>query len=74
MHVIACKAYIELYRRDPARALTPEAEYHRHRREDRTPEARAEQRGHRLHARFAEINRQQAISATRWASPPDILE
>lgn len=74
LHIVDCSAYLDLYDRDPQRALTPIAEYERYRREDSTPEARAVQRGHRLERRFAEINRLHAVSATRWACPPDILE
>lgn len=73
LHIIECEDYVDLYLHDPARALTPAAEFERHRNED-TPEARAVARGARLQARFAEINKQQAASATRWARPPDILE
>lgn len=74
LHIAECSQYIELYQRDPSRALTPEAEYERHRTVDMTPEARAFQRGVRLKHRFAEINQQQQASASRWATPPDILE
>jgi hypothetical protein len=73
-HIVDCFAYLDLFQRDPARALGPAAEYERYRAEDRSPEARAEQRGERLQVRFAEINRQQAVSASRWAKPPDILD
>lgn len=73
-HVIACQAFIELFERDPGRALTPEAELIRFLHEDDTPEARAAARGQRLEERFAEINRQQAVSASRWATPPDLLD
>lgn len=74
LHVLECAEYLALFQRDPSRALTPVAEYDRYRREDATPEARAVRRGQRLHVRFAEINRQQAASASRWACPPDLLE
>lgn len=74
LHILTCQAYIELFERDPESALTPEAEFIRFRREDDTPEARALARGNRLHQRFTEINRQQVASASRWATPPDILE
>lgn len=73
LHIVECGRYIDLYARHPERALAPVAEYDRYRREN-TPEARAEQRGQRLHARFAEINRQQAASVTRWTTPPDLLD
>lgn len=74
LHVVECTDYIELFRQEPARALDPHAEYVRYRREHGSPEARAVQRGHRLEVRFAEINRHQAASTSRWATPPDILE
>lgn len=73
-HVLACKAYIDLFEREPGSALTPEAELARFRREDDTPEARAVARGLRLEERFAEINAAQAASASRWATPPDLLD
>lgn len=74
LHVIDCPDYLDLYARQPDKALTPVAEYTRYRTEDRNPEARAEQRSARLVVRFAEINRQQAVSAARWAKPPDLLD
>lgn len=74
LHVVSCEAYLALYEHDPERALDPVAENERFRSEENTPEARAEQRGVRLETRFAEINRLQAVSASRWARPPDILE
>lgn len=74
LHMIECQAYIELFKHNPARALGPAEEYERHRREDTTPEARAVARGHRLRLRFADINRQQQASVSRWATPPDILD
>lgn len=73
-HVVSCPSYLDLFEHDPARCLDPAAEYERFRTEDNTPEARAQQRGARLELRFAEINRLQAHSATRWARPPDILD
>lgn len=72
-HILSCDRYNDLYSREPGRALTPQAEHERFRTEN-TPQARAEQRSHRLRARFAEINRHQAATANRWAQPPDILE
>lgn len=74
VHVLACKAFIDVFEQDPERALTPEAELDRFRREDDTPEAKAVARGLRLEERFAAINRQQQVSASRWVTPPDILE
>lgn len=74
LHIVSCPDYLALYEQHPERALEPEAEYSRFRTEDTTPEARAQQRGARLEVRFAEINRQQAASATRWSKPPDILD
>jgi hypothetical protein len=73
-HMVSCSDFIDLFGRDPAKALDPEAEYDRYRAEERNAEARAHQRGERLAVRFAEINRQQAASASRWAKPPDILD
>ncbi len=73
-HIVDCPQYLNLYQQDPHRCLAPEAEYERFRREDNSPVAKAEQRGTKLAARFAEINRHQARSAARWQRPPDILE
>lgn len=74
LHILDCTSYIELFQRDPGLALTPEAELSRFRREDDTPEARARRRGERLTPRFAEINRAQLAAASRWATPPDLLD
>lgn len=73
-HIVDCANFLALYQEDPDRCLTPAAEYERYRREDTSAVARAEQRGTRLAARFAEINRHQSASAARWQRPPDILE
>lgn len=73
-HIVDCPSYLNLFEHDPGRCLTPAAEYHRHRTEDNTPVAKAEQRGTRLAVRFAEINRQQLACVARWQRPPDILE
>lgn len=73
-HVNTCEPYLALYRTDPANCPTPAEEYRRHRTEDATPEARALAREQRLTRRFAELNRHQAASTVRWATPPDILE
>lgn len=74
LHILSCPLYGELFAREPERCLDPAAENERYRAEENTPQARAEQRGERLHQRFSEINRQQAVSASRWARPPDILD
>jgi len=74
LHLVDCPQYIDLFQRQPERCLAPAAEYERFRNEDNSVVARAEQRGTRLAARFADINRHQAASAARWARPPDILE
>ncbi len=74
LHIVSCKAYTELFQREPGKCLDPAAEAARYRTEEQTPEARAEQRGARLEQRFAEINQLQAVSATRWSKPPDILD
>lgn len=73
LHVVACDEYIDLFARDPEAALDPHTDFVQHRRAQ-TAQARAIERGHRLEARFAEINRQQAASASRWVTPPDILD
>lgn len=73
-HIVDCQSYIELYERDPASCLDPVTELNRYREHGGGSQARAEQRDERRRARFAEINRQQLASASRWASPPDILE
>lgn len=73
-HIVSCPDYAELFQSDPSKALDPAAEHRRFQTEDRSPEARAEQRGERLLVRFADINRQQAASTARWAKPPSILD
>lgn len=73
-HIVDCQSYIELYEQAPERCLDPVAEWDRYRERGGGTQERAEQRDERLRARFAEINRQQLASASRWASPPDILD
>lgn len=73
-HIVDCPLYLHLFDEQPDRCLAPAAEYERHRAEDNSALARAEQRGTRLAARFAELNRHQAASNARWQRPPDILE
>lgn len=73
-HIVDCPLYVDLFHHDPDRCLAPAAEFERYRTEDNSAIARAEQRGTRLSARFAEINRHQAVSTARWLRPPDILE
>ncbi len=74
LHIVSCQAYSELFQRQPGKCLDPAAEAARYRAEEQNPEARAEQRGVRLEQRFAEINQLQAVSASRWSRPPDILD
>lgn len=74
LHIVDCDKYLKLYQHDPERCLGPAAEYERFRVEENSAIARVEQRGTRLAARFAEINKHQAVSAARWARPKDILE
>jgi hypothetical protein len=73
-HIVDCPEYLTLFENHPGRCLTPVAEFERYRRDDDSAMARAQQRGSRLAARFAQINRHQAASAARWQRPPDILE
>lgn len=72
-HVIACPDYIQLHHSEPGRCLDPEAEYTKHRNEN-TSEARAVRRDQRLLQRFADMEAQHAIQASRWKRPKDILE
>jgi hypothetical protein len=74
LHVLTCSRYLDLFRQDPARCLDPAAEYERYRTEELNPEARAERRDVRLRDRFAELDRQQAVQADRWRTPPDLLD
>ncbi len=74
LHTIDCPAYLDLYRRDPQKCLSPAEELERHRGEDTTAEARAQRRSDRAKLRSIEHNRHQAASAKRWATPPDLLD
>lgn len=71
---MTCPDYLALYRREPGRALDPDAEWNRYRNEDTTSEARAHRRDLTLRRRFAEMERRQSIQANRWHRPKDILE
>lgn len=73
-HVMTCPQYIELYRSEPSRCLDPEAEYHRHRNDEGTSEARAQRRHLRLTDSFTDMERRQALQAARWRRPKDILD
>lgn len=73
-HVIDCSQYIELFVSAPLRCLAPAEEYQRYQAQEHSAVAKAEHRGARLAARFAEINRHQAAATVRWQRPPDILE
>jgi hypothetical protein len=67
-HVLKCEKFAELYRADPARALTPAQEYARWRRE----EARAEH-AQDLAGRVADTQDRRARSVARF-EVPDPLE
>ncbi len=71
-HTLICDAYIELYRTDRSRALSPAAEAAEHRRRN-TAQARAVDRDLRLRARFAELEQEVRVQSTRWRTPPDLL-
>jgi hypothetical protein len=73
-HVMTCPQYIELYQHDPARCLDPAAEYQRYRTDEDTSEARARRRHLRLADSYIDLERRQALQATRWRKPKDILE
>ena len=73
-HVLGCSEYAQLYRCDPERCLSPEAEYVRFRTQDDTFEARAERRELRIRDIFASMAQQQAAHASRWSTPKDILD
>lgn len=60
-HVLVCQAYAVLYRRDPAAALAPAAEYARWREQDKAAERRAG-----LARRVADTVAQRASSVTRY--------
>jgi hypothetical protein len=74
LHIVDCHKYLELFQQHPERCLAPVAEHERYRTEDNSPVARAEQRGTRLTARFAEINQHHQRTAARWRRPKDILD
>jgi hypothetical protein len=73
-HIMSCPQYVALFQKDPARALTPEAEYERWQAEDNNPEAREAAREARISVRIAESVVKQGNQHTRWATPPDILD
>jgi hypothetical protein len=68
-HVQKCPDFLALYRTDPARALDPEAEYRRWVAEDRRDEA-----AQRRRAVIEEAESSRAQRASRFATPPDVLE
>lgn len=72
-HLVSCEKYIALFKNHPERALLPEAEYERYKREDRSPEAKAEAKEQRLHATLVDEDRRRASQEARWATPKDIL-
>lgn len=68
-HVLECPGFRELFLRDPAAALDPEAEYARWQAEDLSGE-RAERR-----QQAEDDNKsRRAAMASRYATPKDILE
>lgn len=73
-HVVVCPDYAQLYREDPARALSPEDEYNRWKVEDHSPEARAERKDQKQQDMWVKLDRSRDASDKRWATPPDILE
>jgi hypothetical protein len=68
-HTRYCAKYAALWLRHPDRAIDPEAEFIRWRDEERP----AEREGRREEV-IAEADRRRAVQASRWATPPDILE
>lgn len=73
-HILQCPDYIALYKVDPARALTPEAEWERWQAEENNPEAREAAREERIATRIAESVAKLDKQHSRWATPPDILD
>lgn len=67
-HVVTCQAWAALYRENPARALSPEAEYARWEAEDRKSERTAA-----VEARIQETDDRRAAMASRFAYR-DVLE
>lgn len=74
VHVLDCSDYLALFRQSPQRCLDPDAEHARYKAEEDNSTARAKRRDRRLQDRFAELERQASIQATRWQQPKDILE
>lgn len=73
-HIVTCPEYADLFSSAPHECLDPAADYQRHRAVTDTPDARARRRDDRLRERFADLDRRQAVSVTRWRTPPDILD
>jgi hypothetical protein len=73
IHILNCARFLELFREHPDRCLDPDAEFHRFRIEDDSPEARAGRRDERLRHRFAEQDIRQSREDDRWKPEPDIL-
>jgi hypothetical protein len=61
VHVIKCAKWAELYRKDPAAALSPKDEYERWRDSERAAEHRAD-----LEDRIADTQRRRAASVARF--------
>ncbi len=72
-HVLTCSSYLELFRTDPGRCLTPEAEYARYKEIEDSPDARARRRDIRLRQRYAESERMAPLREDRWVIGNDIL-
>lgn len=73
-HVIACDAFLVLFRDQPARALDPLLEFARYQSEEQTADARALRRDVARTERFSELSTLQDLQTRRWARTRDILE
>lgn len=73
-HIMSCPEYIQLYQKDPSKALEPGPEFARWQREENSEEARAEAKDKRLAARFAALDVKRDKQSSRWATPPDLLD
>jgi hypothetical protein len=73
-HIVVCEKYLEIYKIDPSRALSPEAEFLRYQNEDNNEEAKAERKDKRLSSIFEEIDTKREAQTLRWKKPKSILD
>lgn len=72
-HVTTCPKYIELFKTDRAKCLDPTDEYIRWKRDEDSPEAKADAKELRLATRFAELDSKRVEQVERW-QPRDLLD